>query len=147
MANRARETRGRPFEPGNTFGRGRPRGSRNKKSFLAQELLESHSEALVRKALMQAFQGDSAVLRTLLGCVLQRRDLPVKTGPLPMASAAELSQTSEAVLKRLATGQISLPEAQGIFELIEIRRRVIETRDLEKRVCAIEEPRAEKDPP
>src|SRR5690349_20670230 len=33
--------RGRPFQPGNTFGQGRPRGSRNKRLMAQRILLES----------------------------------------------------------------------------------------------------------
>jgi hypothetical protein len=32
---------GRPFQPGNRFGRGRPKGSRNKKTLLSHEILDS----------------------------------------------------------------------------------------------------------
>ena len=41
--------RGRPFQPGNKFGRGRPRGSRNKKTILIEEFLaENTSLSYVR---------------------------------------------------------------------------------------------------
>ena len=43
--------RGRPFEAGNKFGRGRPLGSRNKKTRLIEELLDENSESLLHKAL------------------------------------------------------------------------------------------------
>jgi hypothetical protein len=49
--------RGRPFEAGNKFGGGRPRGSRNKRSLLAQQLLDSHGEAVVGRALVVAVSG------------------------------------------------------------------------------------------
>jgi len=62
--------RGRPFEAGNKFGRGRPRGSRNKTTVLAQELLESHAEPVVRKALMMAIQGDTAAMKLCMDRIL-----------------------------------------------------------------------------
>jgi len=131
--------KGRPFEPGNKFGRGRPRGSRNKKTLLAQELLDSHGDAVVRKALMVGLRGDAAMLRCLLDHLLpRRRDLPVKTGPLPMGTAEELSQTSELVLKKVASGQLTVSAAREIFALMEARRQVIETRDFESQLRAIE---------
>lgn len=69
--------RSRPFEPGNHFGRGRPKGSRNKRSLLAKQLLDEHGEAIVRKALVIALQGDPAMWRTLLSFILARpKDLP-----------------------------------------------------------------------
>src|ERR1700674_5196537 len=50
--------RGRPFEPGNKCGRGRPKGSRNKSTSAAQRLLEQHYETLMAKQLQAAHQGD-----------------------------------------------------------------------------------------
>ena len=98
---------GRPFEPGNKLGRGRPRGSRNKNSLLTRELLDRHGEALVRKAVVQALKGDVPMLRTLLAHILPRRtDPPVKTGPLPMGTAEEISQSSQAVLQQVASGKM-----------------------------------------
>jgi hypothetical protein len=35
-----KKTPGRPFKPGNTFGRGRPQGSRNKATIALQEMLD-----------------------------------------------------------------------------------------------------------
>jgi hypothetical protein len=132
--------RGRPFEPGNKVGGGRPRGSRNKRGLLAQQLLDSHEEAVIRKALVLALQGDTSILRTLVGHILPRRgDPPVKTGPLPMGTADELAKTSEAVLKRVASGQITTSAALEIFAMVEARRKVIATVDLDARVRAIEQ--------
>jgi hypothetical protein len=134
MANK-----GRPFETGNQSGRGRPRGSRNKRSLAALQLLDSHAKSVVGKALVEAMKGDIQMLRTLLGHVLpRRRDAPVKTGPLPVHTAEELAQSSEAVFQRVVSGQITLPEALALTDMIERRRRVMETRDLEARLRAVE---------
>ena len=46
--------RGAPFQPGNTFGRGRPKGSRNKSTQAALGLLEKHHESLMAKQLKAA---------------------------------------------------------------------------------------------
>jgi hypothetical protein len=85
-------------------------------------------------------KGDVPLLRILLGYILpKRRDAPVKIGPLPMHTAEELAQSSEVVLQRAASGQITLQEAQDLSALIEGRRRVIETRDLDGRIRVLEE--------
>lgn len=132
--------RGRPFEPGNQLGRGRPRGSRNKRSLIAKQLLDQHSEAIIHKALIMALQGDGPLLRALLSYILPRpKDLPCKIGPLPMATMEELSQTFDATLKRVASGQITPSQSGEILDWIEARRRVIETQDLAKRVSALEQ--------
>ena len=90
-------------------------------------------------------QGDSLLLRTLLSYILTRRtDLPVKTGPLCMGTPAEFSGTFEQLLKKVATQQLTLREAQQIATLIEGRRRVIETEELEARLRVLERRPGEK---
>jgi hypothetical protein len=63
----------------------------------------------------------------------------VKIGALPVHTAEELAQSSEVVLHRAASGQITLQEAQDLSALIEGRRLVIETRDLDGRIRVLEE--------
>jgi len=131
--------RGRPFEPGNKLGRGRPRGSRNKTTMAAQELLNSHAEPVMRKALLMAMQGNAPILRAVMDRILPARgDAPVKIGHLPVATIADLSKASETVLKKAASGELSLTEAKGVADLIEGRRKIIETEEIEKRLRAVE---------
>ena len=138
--------RGRPFQPGNNSGRGRPKGSRNRKTLLAGELLDSHAEAVMSQAIALAEKGDAQVLRILLGHILpRRRELPLKTGLLPMGTAAELSQSSEKLMNKVTSGQIGLSDAKGIADLLEQRRHILETENLEKRVRAIEQKTDEKE--
>ena len=138
--------RGRPFQLGNKLGRGRPKGSCNRKTLLAEELLDSHAEAVVNQALALAEKGDAQVLRILLGHILpRRREVPLKTGHLPMGTAAELSRASEKLMNKVTSGQIGLSDAKGIADLLEQRRHILETEDLEKRVRAIEQKTDEKE--
>jgi hypothetical protein len=132
--------RGRPFEPGNKFGRGRPRGSRNKKTLLIQGLLEEHAPALMRKSLLLALQGDTQLLRVFLDHLLPRaQDSPVKMGRLPMNTTEELLESHETVMKKLASGELTPTEARQMVAMLEIRRQLIETQDLVRRVTALEQ--------
>jgi len=54
--------RGRPFEVVNKMGRGRPRGSRNRKTAWL-EVMEEHGLALVKKCVLRALEGDPIALR------------------------------------------------------------------------------------
>lgn len=54
--------RGRPFEFGNTFGQGRPPGSRNKKGLMLQKLLLNHGNEIIRTLIDRAKQGDRVAL-------------------------------------------------------------------------------------
>jgi len=131
--------RGRPFEPGNKFGRGRPRGSRNKTNLLARDLLDSHAEPLVTKLVYMALKGDRTAIRLCIDRVVPpRRDLPVKLGNLPMGTPEELNIASGVLVKRVIGGHLAPSEALPVAQLIEGRRRVIETQDIEHRLRALE---------
>jgi hypothetical protein len=136
--------RGKPFQPGNKFGRGRPRGSRNKIAMAAQELINSHSLPVVRKALILALEdgkpaGQIAVLLAILDRIVPvRKEAPVNIGSLPTGTISEVSKSSEALVKKATSGKLTITEAQGIADLLEGRRKVIETEDLARRVAALE---------
>jgi hypothetical protein len=132
--------RSRPFEAGNKFSRGRPPGSRNQKTLLIEELLDENSESLLHKALNLAQQGNIPMLRLLLDRVLPRtKDAAVSIGLLPMRTPEELLQAQESVMQELALGQLTLNQVEQIFSLIEARRRLLETQELEQRLRALEE--------
>jgi hypothetical protein len=132
--------RGCPFEPGNKLGRGRPRGSQNKRNTRGQQLLDQYSGTIMQKALAEAIKGDVSLLRTFLSFLLRRPgDRPIQTGPLPMGSLDELAKSSEKVLQKVTSGKLSPGEARNLTDLIEDRRRVLETEELEKRVRALEQ--------
>jgi Family of unknown function (DUF5681) len=56
--------RGRPFERGKSgYPKGRPKGARSTATVLAESLLDGEAEALTRKLIDMAKDGDSAALR------------------------------------------------------------------------------------
>ena len=131
-------TRGRPFEPGNKIGRGRPKGSRNKRSREAQQLFEKHSAAIMALAI-NSCREDPQMLRMMARQIIPRqKGLPVKIGRLAMSTLEDLDRASEAILKKATSGDIVLSDAQEIVDMIEHRRRVLETQDLERRLRALE---------
>lgn len=131
--------RGRPFEAGNKFGRGRPRGSRNKASLAAQALLDGHSEALVKKCMHMALSGDSTAMRLCIERLLPTcKELPVSVAPLRGRTAAEIAQTFDGLLKQLSYGQLTPAEAQTIANMLEMRRRTLETVEHEARLKLLE---------
>lgn len=133
-------TRGRPFQPGNRVGRGRPLGSRNKTTKAAQELLEKHAEPIVRKAVLMALQGETPMMRALLDRLLpNRREPAIRLGSLPVATMDDLFKASEWICKRAAAGQLTLAAAAGFSDLFEGRRKMIETEQLAHRIQALEE--------
>src|SRR6266851_400032 len=112
--------RGKPFERGNTFGRGRPLGSRNKTTIMAKQLFESHAEPVVRKAIVMALQGHPTALKLCMDRIDPlRRDPPVNIGFLPSSSAEEISQSAEKVVRRVAAGKLSPAQGAAMADLLE----------------------------
>jgi hypothetical protein len=74
--------RGRPFHPGNTLGRGRPRGSPNKKSLVLQEMLLDQGEKIIQSAIDRAKKGDRTALALCVERLIPRlkyvAELPVE---------------------------------------------------------------------
>jgi hypothetical protein len=138
-------TRGRPFEPGNKMGRGRPKGSRNKVTEEAREIFQTHAASVVRKGISLALQGDTRLLTTLMNRALGPHAFPKKFGKLSMRTTDDLLQISDLVATKLGAGKITLIEAQELCSLIEQRRKVIETHEFGKRLQNLEEGRFKRD--
>ena len=145
------DKRGRPFQPGNKFGRGRPAGSRNKATIALQQMLDSHGEAITKKCAILALQGDPTALRLSLERVLPpRKHFPVEFKLPPIKTAADVSAALGAVLRAVADGKLTVTEGHAVTGMLEMRRRVIETEELEARLRALEErhrPNATAEPP
>ena len=140
-------TRGRPFEPGNKMGRGRPKGSRNKVTEEARKIFQTHAASVVRKGISLALQGDTRLLTALMSRALGPHAFPKKFGKLSMRTTDDLLHISDLVATKLGAGKITLIEAQELCSLIEQRRKVIETHEFGKRLQNLEEGRFKRDEP
>jgi hypothetical protein len=122
------------FRPGNP---GRPPCARNKATLAALALLEGEAEALARKAVELALAGDTVALKLVLDRLLPkgralRLDLPLRTLP-------DLDPATEAISGALAEGSVTLDEVATLTGLVEARRRLLETTELERRLATLEQ--------
>lgn len=134
-----KDTRFKPGQSGNP--RGRPRGSRNRTTVIAEQLLDTQAAELVQKAVAMALEGDSACLRLCLERLLP----PVKDRPLdpdavklPKLTAENLAEASAAIVRAVARGALTPSEGQALAAMLEGHRRALELTDLEKRLAALE---------
>jgi len=129
-------TRGKPFEPGNP---GRVRGSRNRATVAAEALLEGEAEALTRKAVDMALEGDTVALRLCLErLVPPRKDRPLAFDLPPINDAKDHPAVLASVLQAVAGGDLTPTEGQAFAGLMEQHRRAIETADIVGRLEALE---------
>ena len=125
------------FKPGNP---GRPKGSRHKTTIAVEALLEGEAEALTRRAIDAALNGDVTALRLCL-----ERIAPARRGSTvqldlggPVRTLADLQRANTALLNALAGGEVSTEEAADIAALFDKVGAAIDRRDLEGRVTALE---------
>jgi hypothetical protein len=142
----AEQTRGRPFAPGQSGNLlGRPRGSRNRGTRLAEALVQGQAEALVGKALEMALAGEVNMLRPLLTTLVPSRPRCTVEIALPeIKSAADAVAASSAVLAACSRGDISPSEASEVMALIATHVRTIEVAAIEERMTALEEKQQHK---
>jgi hypothetical protein len=130
---------GRPFRVGNQHGKGRPAGSRNKATIAMEALLDGEGDAIVRKTIELAMNGSEAALRLCLERLISpRRDRLVRLR-LPSDTTAEgTSNALGAVVKAVAQGEITPGEGVQMASLLEVRRKAIDTQELESRIAELE---------
>ena len=126
------------FAPGNSLG-GRTPGSRNKTTIAVEALLEGEHEALTRKAIDTALEGDVTALRLCLDRIAPaRRDAPVSFVLPPIASAEDAVKASSAILAAVAAGEVTPDEGARVMSLLTAHKALVETCDLETRIAALE---------
>jgi hypothetical protein len=133
------KTPANPFQPGNSFGRGRPQGSRNKATLVLQEMLESHGGSITKKCALLAMQGDPTAMRLCMERLIPpKKDHAVTFKLQPTTSAAEVAAAMDAIIRDIAGGQLTPAEGQLIMASLEGRLRIIQSVDHEARMDVLE---------
>jgi Family of unknown function (DUF5681) len=134
--NAAREQgpRGKPFRKGVSGNpTGKPKGTRNRATMLAEQLLDGEAEAIVRTVLEIA-------LRLCLDRILPpRRDRPMRLTIPELNSGADAVKALAAITTAVARGELTPSEAAELSGLIEVYVKTIATSEIEQRLKVLEE--------
>src|SRR6201993_990016 len=135
-----RRAGGRPFQKGQSGNlAGRPPGSRNRTTLVAEALLEGEAQALTRKAIQLALAGDTTALRLCLERVVPQRKSRAVAFDLPRIDRVEdLAGAIGSIVEEVAGGRLHLDEGAALVGMLESKRRAMETVDLEKRLRTLE---------
>src|SRR5690349_6709266 len=112
-AKTAGEQRGRPFKRGQSGNpHGRPVGSRHRTTLAMDALLDGEAEALTRKAIELAKEGDMVALRLCLDRLLPAlKDRSVAFALPEITTTADVVKASAALLQAVASGELTPSEA------------------------------------
>jgi hypothetical protein len=99
---------------------GRPKGALNKTTLAAQVLLDGEAEALTRKAIELAKEGDVVALRLCLDRIIPaRKDRPAAFEMPRVSGIAEAASAMSSLLSAVASGEVTPSEASEISKVIE----------------------------
>lgn len=138
--NKQTSTRFKKGQSGNP--KGRPEGSRNRATLAMEVLLDGEAEALTRKAVDMALEGDAQALRLCLERLLPpRKDRPVKFDLPKLETTADAIKASAAIAEAVADGDLTPTEAEIMGRLVTAFVQALEVHDHEERIKRIEEAR------
>ena len=122
---------------------GRPKGALNKATLATQALLDGEAEALTRKVVELAKDGNPVALRLCLERLLPpRKDRPINFTLPKIEGAEDLPKALGAILEAVAEGEITPGEGQTLTAMLDAYRKGLETTDLEARITTLEKERA-----
>ena len=137
-AEKMQETgRFQPGQSGNPAGK-KP-GTLNKATMACQTLLDGEAEALTRKAVELALDGNSQALKLCLERLIPpRKERPVDV-VLPEFSGVEsLPVLTATLLAAVSSGELTVGEASGLSTLVANYGKILEFADLERRIAILE---------
>lgn len=133
--------RGRPFQPGQSGNpKGRPKGSRNAVTLLAEALLNDEAEVIIRKVVEKALEGGSAAMRLAIERMIPAKRQRTVTIDFEdeINTAADAARASSAIVSACVSGEISFEEANQMIGLIQTHVTLLQSADLEERMASAE---------
>jgi hypothetical protein len=117
-----------PFQPGQSGNpAGRPRGARNKATVLFEELLEGNGEAVIRKIIEQAKEGEGKALGWLMGILIpKRKGVPIEVDLPRLEGAEDAPPVIAAILAAVGAGDVTPEEGISLTRLVEAYLRAKE---------------------
>lgn len=121
---------------------GRRKGSRNRLTVLAERLINGEGEALVRKAIEMALEGNATMLSALLRSIVppaKERSLPLKFNLPPLRTAGDAMLAVSAIAAGVASGDLDADAAKVLTALVSEFRATLSAVELDARLHAVEE--------
>ena len=127
-------TKGQSGNPG-----GKPKGTRNKTTLAMEALLDGEAEAITRKVIEKAKEGDMVAIQLCLERTISAvKSRLIEIDLPPVETAEDIEAVQGAVIAAMAKGEITPDDASTIANVLEARRRALETVELEKRLDILE---------
>ncbi len=126
---------------------GRPKGSRNKRTLLVEQLLEGEIEGMAAVLVKLARSGDVRAIVEILNRVAPpRRGAPITIAGFPrIESVSDVPNAMAKLAESVAAGEVSPDEAASVASVLREYVASVETVTLAERVSNLENRYAETD--
>jgi hypothetical protein len=112
---------------------GRPPGSRNKATILAEEMFQGEAEAIIRMAIDKAKEGDMTAIRLCLERVLPRlRDRATVFDLPPINGVPEALAALTAIVAGVRGGELTAAEGSELSKLVDHYLHALDAKDFER---------------
>jgi hypothetical protein len=118
---------------------GKKPGTRHRATIAIEQLLDGEGEALTRKAIELAKDGDLVAIKLCLDRILPPRKSRAVNIDLPAVdTCAGVEQAQAVIVRVVAEGEITPDEGSTLSSILEARRKSIETNEHEVRLNRLE---------
>ncbi len=119
--------------------RGRPKGSRDRRTLLLADLLDAGGEAIVAKLVKLATKGEPWAVRLVVDRIVPKLERRVEIELPRVDRADDVAAAVAEVIACAAAGSLTIEEARGFLQLLEQQRKAIETSELAVKLEVLQE--------
>jgi hypothetical protein len=111
---------------------GRPLGSRNKASIIADQLFLEDLQSICKAIIEKAKSGNIQVAKIILDRLLPpKKDLPITIEIPKIKTSYDILKAMESITQAIANGEISPLEGEALARILDIHAKSIELYDFE----------------
>jgi hypothetical protein len=104
-----------------------------------EALLDGEAEALTRKAIEMALEGDTTAIRLVMDRIMPpRKDRPVMFALPKLETPADAVKATATLVEAVASGDLTPTEAEDLSRLVDRFVRAVETTDILVRLESLE---------
>lgn len=120
--------------------RGKAKGTKNRATLAAENLLEGELESICRRLIQEATFGNMQAIKMILDRLLPPKRTSYIAFDLPnFDDSSEMVDAIGSVMKAVSQGNLSVEDAEALSRMIDIYIRAKETYEYEERLSKIEQ--------
>ncbi|CDZ79880.1 hypothetical protein BN1013_00380 [Candidatus Rubidus massiliensis] len=122
--------------------KGKIKGTRNKATLVAEQLLQGELETICRRLVQEAVEGNMQAIKMVLDRLLPpKRNIPVAIDLPKLENSSDALDAIAYVTMAVSRGNLSIDEGESLSRMIEVYVRAMEAHDYETRLSKIEQKR------